>query len=85
VALSDRLTRLEGEYGPQLCEERYCMWAPTFVEVIHHPDGTEERVGREPPHPALTRNRCPASVLSSVINMRTGAGYGVTEQTLTDG
>jgi hypothetical protein len=48
VALSDRLNRLEGEYGPQLCEERYCMWAPTFVEVVHYADGTEERLGKEP-------------------------------------
>jgi len=25
------------------------MWAPTFVEIIHYPDGSEDRVGREPP------------------------------------
>jgi hypothetical protein len=49
VALNDRLNRLEGEYGPELCEERYCMWAPTFVEVIHYQDGTEELVGEGPP------------------------------------
>jgi len=49
VALSDRLKKLEGHHGPKLCEERYCMWAPTFVEVVRLPDGSEERVGREPP------------------------------------
>jgi hypothetical protein len=49
VALSDRLSRLEGEYGLEVCEKRYCMWAPIFVEVIHYPDGTEERLGEGPP------------------------------------
>jgi hypothetical protein len=49
VALRDRLNRLEGEKGPELCEERYCRWAPTFVEVIYYPDSMEVRVGREPP------------------------------------
>jgi hypothetical protein len=27
----------------------YLEEAPTFVEVIHSPDSTEEQVGREPP------------------------------------
>jgi hypothetical protein len=49
VALSDRLNRLEGDYGPELCEERYCTQAPTVVEVIGYPDSTEEWLGREPP------------------------------------
>jgi hypothetical protein len=49
VALRDRLKRLEGDYGPELCEERYCIWAPTFTEVIRHPDGREERIGDPPP------------------------------------
>jgi hypothetical protein len=49
VALSDRRKKLEGHHGPKLCEERYCMWAPTFVEVVRLPDGSEERVGRKPP------------------------------------
>ena len=49
MALSDRLKKLEGDYGPELCKERYCIQATTFVEVIHYPDGTEARVGSEPP------------------------------------
>jgi hypothetical protein len=49
VALNDRLNRLEGAYDPELCEARYCRRAPTFVEVIHYPDGSEDRIGCEPP------------------------------------
>jgi hypothetical protein len=49
VALSDRLDRLEENHGPKLCEDRYCMQLPTYVEVIHYPDGSEERMGSEPP------------------------------------
>lgn len=49
MTLEDRLKRLEGEYGPELCEERHCMRAPTVVEVLCYPDGTEERQGEEPP------------------------------------
>jgi len=48
VALSDRLNRLEGDQGLELCLERSCRRALTFVEVIHYSDGTEERIGREP-------------------------------------
>ena len=49
MALSDRLNRLEGDYGPELCEERYCTQAPTFLEVIRYPDSTEDRLGKGPP------------------------------------
>lgn len=48
MALRDRLNRLEGD-SPELCKERYCMWAPTFGEVIHYSDGSEERLGKPPP------------------------------------
>ena len=48
MALSDRLNRLEGTFGPELCEERNCMRGPTLVEIVHYPDGSEERVGSEP-------------------------------------
>jgi len=47
VAIEDRLKRLEGE-GPELCAERPCA-VVRFTEVILHPDGTEERLGKEPP------------------------------------
>ena len=50
MALSDRLNRLEGEYGPELCEERFCMRFVT-TELVLHPDGREERIGN--PHPEL--------------------------------
>jgi hypothetical protein len=56
MGIEQRLRRLEAERGPNLCEERFCMRGPTFVEVIHYPDGSEERVGREP-SPLCTR--CP--------------------------
>jgi hypothetical protein len=49
MGIEERLRRLEAERGPKLCEERYCMRAPAFVEVAHYPDGSEERLGREPP------------------------------------
>jgi hypothetical protein len=49
MGIENRLRRLEAERGPNLCEERYCMRAITYVEVIHYPDGSEERVGCEPP------------------------------------
>ncbi len=49
MAIRDRLRRLEGDYGPERCVEHHCMRALTYVEVIHHPDGSEERVGSEPP------------------------------------
>ena len=49
MALSDRLKKLEGDYGPELCKERHCMRPTTFVEVVHYPDGTEERVDSQPP------------------------------------
>ena len=48
MALSDRLNRLEGDYGLELCLEGYCMRAPTLVEVVHYSDGSEEHVGSEP-------------------------------------
>jgi hypothetical protein len=48
VALSDRLKRLEEDYGVKLCEERYCARIVT-TERILHPDGTQERIGRPPP------------------------------------
>jgi hypothetical protein len=56
VALSDRLNRLEGDYGPELREERYCTQAPTFLEVIRYPDSTEERL--DEPAPPLCAS-CP--------------------------
>jgi hypothetical protein len=49
MGIEKRLRRLEAERGPKLCEEHYCMRAPTVVEVILHPDGTEERLGEGPP------------------------------------
>jgi hypothetical protein len=49
MALRERLQRLEGDYDPELCEERNCRRAPTVVEVIHYPDGSKEHVGSEPP------------------------------------
>ncbi len=49
MGLINRLNRLEKEYGPELCEERYCKMPPTYVEVNRYPDGTEERAGEEPP------------------------------------
>jgi hypothetical protein len=57
MGIEERLRRLEAEREPKLCSECYCMWAPTFVEIIHYPDGTEDRVGREPP-PLCAR--CPS-------------------------
>jgi hypothetical protein len=48
VALSDRLKRLEGEHGPELCEERYCTRLVT-TELVLHPEGREERIGNPPP------------------------------------
>jgi hypothetical protein len=48
VVLSDRLNRLKGDYGPELCEERYC-WRSATTELILHPDGTQERIGSPPP------------------------------------
>ena len=67
MALSDRLKRLEGDQGPELCEERYCMWAPTFVEVIYYPDGTEDRLGSEPP-PLCAR--CPYCYSGGPVRIR---------------
>jgi hypothetical protein len=49
MGIEERLRRLEAERGRKLCEERYCMRAPTFVEIIHYPDGSEERLGKGPP------------------------------------
>jgi hypothetical protein len=60
VALSDRLNRLEGDYGPELREERYCTQAPTFLEVIRYPDSTEDRLGKGPPH-CVQSARMPAT------------------------
>jgi hypothetical protein len=47
MGLATRVKRLEGN-GQELCEQRYCM-RRTTVEVIRYSDGTEERVGEEPP------------------------------------
>jgi hypothetical protein len=47
VALSDRLKRLEGDYGPELCEERFCTRLVT-TELVLHPDGRKERIGDPP-------------------------------------
>ncbi len=55
MALRDRLKRLEGAYGPELCEERYCMRLVT-TELVLHPDGREERIGD--PSPELCAS-CP--------------------------
>jgi hypothetical protein len=49
LGIEERLRRLEAVRGPKLCEERYCLRAPTFVEVIYYPDRSEKRVSREPP------------------------------------
>jgi hypothetical protein len=49
MGIEERLRRLEAQRGPNLCSERYCMRAPTFVEVIRFPDGSEKRVGKGPP------------------------------------
>jgi hypothetical protein len=49
MGLEKGLRRLEAQRGPKLCEERHCMRAPTFVEVIHNSDESEERLGCEPP------------------------------------
>jgi hypothetical protein len=49
MGIEKRLRRLEAQRGPELCEERYCMRAPTFVEVIRYPDGMEDRLGEGPP------------------------------------
>ena len=49
MGIEKRLRRLEAQRGPKLCEERYCMRAPTFVEVIRFPDGSDKRLGEEPP------------------------------------
>ncbi len=49
MALSRRLKKLEGNYGPELCEERHCLRPTTFVEVIRYPDGTMSPVGDPPP------------------------------------
>ena len=48
MAISDRLKKLVGDYGPELCKERACRRIVT-TEVIRYPDGSEERVGEEPP------------------------------------
>jgi hypothetical protein len=48
VALSDRLKKLEAEYGPELCVERFCLRLVT-TELILHPDGRKERIGDPPP------------------------------------
>ncbi len=49
MGIKERLRKLEAELGPNLCEARHCLQAPTYAEVIHYPDGAEEQVGREPP------------------------------------
>ena len=48
MGLSNRLERLEGNLGPELCEERYCTRVVT-TELVLHPDGREERIGNPPP------------------------------------
>jgi hypothetical protein len=48
MAIRDRLRLLEAELGPTLCEERHCL-RRTTMEVIRYPDGTEDRLGKEPP------------------------------------
>ena len=49
MGIEERLRRLEAEHQPTLCSERHRMRPTTFVEVIHYPDGSEERGGCEPP------------------------------------
>jgi hypothetical protein len=56
MGIRDRLRRLEAERGPNLCEACHCLQAPTFVEIIHYPDGSEERLGDEP---SPLCQRCP--------------------------
>jgi hypothetical protein len=48
MGLRERLRRLENDYVPDLCPERYCTRI-VYAEVIRYPDGTEERIGEEPP------------------------------------
>jgi hypothetical protein len=47
MGLAARVKKLERN-GQELCEHRYCMRLTT-TELIRYPDGTEERVGEEPP------------------------------------
>jgi hypothetical protein len=63
MAIRDRLRLLEAELGPTLCEERHCL-RRTTMEVIRYPDGTEDRLGKEPP-------RC----VSSASTARVAAPY----------
>ena len=48
MAVRDRLRRLEGDHGPELCSEPHCLRIIT-TEVIRYPDGSEEYVGDPPP------------------------------------
>ncbi len=46
--LGSEVERLRRAVGPELCAERPCRRVST-VEVVRHPDGTEERLGEPPP------------------------------------
>ena len=46
--MRERLRRLEGDYVPDLCPERYCTRL-VYAEVIRYLDGTQERVSEESP------------------------------------
>ena len=48
MAIRDRLRRLEGDHGPEMCEERACTRIVT-TEAIRYPDGTMSPVGDPPP------------------------------------
>jgi hypothetical protein len=74
VALRVRLKRLEGDFGPMLCEERYCMRVVT-TELVLHPDGREERIGNPPPElctscPELSNRRPRVRHIEVILDRR---------------
>ncbi len=50
--LGSEVERLRRAVGPELCEERSCRRIST-VEVVRHPDGTEEPASLGTPPPPL--------------------------------